>query len=137
MKVIIALIATFGAMSSYVGSAIADVSISINFGSRPSYSSPNYYNPYPTNVYPTNVYRSNIYRSNVYRSPSVVHSPSHNSYYNRNFNSGVKNSGIKVREVYPSRVIYSPNVSDRFYNSYRSDQYGDRYIIEKRIIRVR
>jgi len=136
MKVIIAAIAALGAMNSFMGSAIADVSISINFGSRPAYSSPNYYNPY----------RTNVYRGNVYSTPSIVHSPTYNGYYNRNFNSVIPNSVIpnsviKVREVYPSRVIYSTNLSDRRYNSYRSDQYvdqyGDRYIIEKRIVRVR
>ncbi|MEI6328388.1 MAG: hypothetical protein WCP16_04095 [Pseudanabaena sp. ELA645] len=141
MKVIIAAIAALGAMNSFMGSAIADVSISINFGSRPAYSSPNYYNPY----------RTNVYRGNVYSSPSIVHSPTYNGYYNRNFNSVIPNSVIpnsvipnsvipnsviKVREVYPSRVIYSTNLSDRRYNSYRSDQYvdqyGDRYIVENR-----
>lgn len=129
MKAIIAAIAAIGAMSASVGSAFADVSISINFGSRPAYSSPNYYK---------------TYRTNVYRYPSVVHSPTYNN-YNRGFNSvitnsGSINSGIRLREVYPSRSIYSTNLSNRRYNSYRSDQidqYGDRYIIEKRIIRVR
>ena len=131
MKAIIAAIAAIGAMSASVGSAFADVSISINFGSRPAYSSPNYYK----------TYRTNTYRTNVYRYPSIVHSPTYNN-YNRGFNSGITNhgsinSGSRLREVYPSRSIYSTNISNRRYNSYRSDQYGDRYIIEKRIIRVR
>lgn len=121
MKAIIAAIAAIGAMSSLVGSANADVSISINFGSRPAYSAPNYYK---------------TYRTNVYRYPSIVHSPIYNN-YNRGFNSGIRNSGIKVREVYPSRIIYSTNGTGQRYNSYRSDQYGDRYIVEKRVIRVR
>ncbi len=116
MKIIIAAIAAIGAMSASVGSAFADVSITINFGSRPAYSAPNYYK---------------TYRTNVYRYPNIVHSPTYNN-YNRGFNSG-----IRLREVYPSRSIYSTNLSNRRYNSYRSDQYGDRYIIEKRIIRVR
>jgi hypothetical protein len=131
MKAIIAAIAAIGAMSASVGSAFADVSISINFGSRPAYSSPNYYK----------TYRTNTYRTNVYRYPSVVHSPTYNN-YNSGFNSGITNFGSinfgsRLRGVYPSRSIYSTNLSNRHYNSYRSDQYGDRYIIEKRIIRVR
>jgi hypothetical protein len=116
MKVVIATIAAIGAMSSCVGSAIADVSINFNFGTSPSYRQSNQYKSY---------------RSNVYQSPSVLYYPKHHSHYHRNLNSG-----FKVYEVYPSN-IYSSYGTEQRYNSYQGNQYGDSYIVEKRIIRVR
>jgi hypothetical protein len=122
MKVIMTAIATLGAMTTFVGSAFADVSISIRFGSSPS----------------VNTYRTyDSYRSNV-RQP--VHYNPHYRNYNRNVNSRVI-----VREVVPNygtnwkptpRVHYPATQS--VYNPYNVDLSGSRYyIVEKRYIRVR
>lgn len=148
MKVIIAAIAALGAISSFTGAAIADVSISIRFGSSPSH----------------NTYRSyDSYRSSVYQSVYPVHYDQnsydrynhlHNNQHNRHVNSSVI-----VREVYPSSSYYgnswgnswnysvAPNyvipanhpystIRSTVYNPYNVDL-GDRYIIQERVIRVR
>ncbi len=111
MKVIIAAIAALSAISAFTGSAIADVSINLSFGSSPSYRR-------------YNSYRSNVYQ-NVY--PRVPHYQ--NNYYDR-YNRNV-NSSVIVREVYPSSYRNS------WYQQHRDSYQADRYIIEKRIIRVR
>jgi hypothetical protein len=134
MKAIIAVIAALGAISSFAGAAIADVSISINLGSSPSYRGYSSYRPkiyQHSYSYPVTTYSHNNY--------------SHNNYdrYNRNVNST-----FVVRDVYPvtsyhdnswnyavpmQRSVYRANFPERSYNKYQ----GDRYIVEKRIIRVR
>lgn len=113
MKAIIAAIAALTTMGSFAGSAIAQVSFSIRFGSSPTY-------------------RSNIYQGIRPRVPFYQ-----NNYerYQRN-----PNSSVIVREVYPNSwnsvvprtIIRRSNIYERHY-----DNFGDRYIVEKRIIRVR
>ncbi|PZO40630.1 MAG: hypothetical protein DCF19_12140 [Pseudanabaena frigida] len=123
MKAIIAAIAALGAMSSFVGSAMADVSINLRFGSTPTYRNYDYY-------------RSNVYRQ-VY--------PNNYDRYNRNVNSTVI-----VREAYPSSsyygnywnrrsTVYNPynvDLGNRFINNPYNNS-GNRFIVEQRIIRVR
>ena len=128
MKTLIAAIAALGAMSTFVGSALADVSINIRFGSTPTYRN---YDSY------RNSYRSNPYRQAYPNYPN-------NYGYNRNVNSSVI-----VPEVYPSSSygnFWNRGVVPRQnpYSTIRSTVYdpfnvyrGDRYIVEKRIIRVR
>ena len=136
MKVIIATIAALGAISSFTGAAIADVSISIHFGSNPSHNTYRTYDSYPSNVYQS-AYPVPYYQNNYDR-------------YNRNVNSSVV-----VREVYPSSSYYGNSwnysvapsyaipanqpystIRSTVYNPYNVDL-GDRYIIQERIIRVR
>jgi hypothetical protein len=152
MKVIMTAIATLGAMTTFAGSAFADVSISIRFGSSPS----------------TNTYRTyDSYRSNYQRTYS-------NPYYQNYRQHRNVNSGVIVREIVPSHnygktwnypsaptVIYSPNfptANQSVYNPYNANlggynnyptanpsmiynpynvNLGDRYIVEQRIIRIR
>jgi hypothetical protein len=115
MKVIIAMIAALGVVSSFTGSAIAEVSINLRFGSSPTY-------------------RSNVYPSNVYR-PTY---PSHSNYQKPHYYRRQANPAFIVREVYPSSSYYGNtwNYSNSAQGRYSHDQ-GDRYIIEKRFIRVR
>ncbi len=119
MKAIIAAIAALTAMGSFAGSAIAQVSFSIRFGSSPTY-------------------RSNIYQGIRPRVP----------FYQNNYERYQRhpNSSVIVREVYPSSAHYGnswnnvvPRTIIRRSNIYERhyDNYGDRYIVEKRIIRVR
>ena len=137
MKVIIAAIAALGALGSFAGSAMADISINIRFGSSPSYNS---YGNYDS------------YRSNVYQPVYPRHQNNYDRYnsYNRNVNSSVI-----VREVYPSSSYYGNSwnrtvvptyivpsnhpystIRSTVYNPYNVDL-GDRYIIEKHIIWMR
>ncbi len=145
MKVIVAAIAALGAISSFTGAAIADVSISIQFGSSPS---DNIYRSYDS-------YRSNVYQS-VYPVPYYQNNYDQNNYdrYNNPYNRNV-NSSVIVREVYPSSSYYGnswnhpvtpsyvipsnhpySNIRSTVYNPYNVDL-GDRYVIQERIIRVR
>jgi len=136
MKVIIATIAALGAISSSTGAAIADVSISIRFGSSPSYPTYGSYDSYRSSIYQS-VYPVPYYQNNYDR-------------YNRDVNSSVI-----VREVYPSSSYYGNSwnypvapsyvipanqpystIRSTVYNPYNVDL-GDRYIIQERIIRVR
>ncbi|MEA5480114.1 hypothetical protein VB774_20995 [Pseudanabaena galeata UHCC 0370] len=128
MKVIMTAIATIGAMTTFVGSAFADVSISIRFGSSPSL---NHYRTY------------NSYRSNV-RQP-IYHHPYKQNYFNRDSRANTR-SRVIVREVVPNygrAWNYStiprnyPTSTQSVYNPYNVDLDGSRYIIEKRYIRVR
>jgi hypothetical protein len=153
MKLIMTAIATLGAVTTFAGSALADVTISIRFGSSPS-----------TNTYRTyDSYNSNI-RHHTY------HNPYHQNY---NHHQNV-NSRVIVREIVPShnygnswnyptapsvvcpanfpaanQSVYNPyNVNLGGYNSYPTTNpsmihnpynvnLGDRYIVEQRIIRIR
>lgn len=136
MKVIIATIAALGAISSFTGAAIADVSINIQFGSSPSYPTYGSYDSYRSSIYQS-VYPVPYYQNNYDR-------------YNRDVNSSVI-----VREVYPSSSYYGNSwnysvapsyvipanhpystIRSTVYNPYNVDL-GDRYIIQERIIRVR
>lgn len=139
MKALILAVSAVGVMSSFTGSAIADVSINIRFGASPSYDSSH------------NFYRTNIQQP-IY--PSVPYYQNNHDRYNRNINSSVI-----VREVYPSSsynsnswnytvpqtIIQRSIWSDRRYNSYHGNQNsnqnfnqsGNHYIIKQRIIRVR
>ena len=136
MKVIIATIAALGAIRSFTGAALADVSISIRFGSSPSYPTYGSYDSYRSSVYQS-VYPVPYYQNNHDR-------------YNRNVNSSVV-----VREVYPASSYYGNSwnysvapsyvipanqpystIRSTVYNPYNVDL-GDRYIIQERIIRVR
>jgi len=128
MKVIMTAIATIGAMTTFVGSAFADVSISIRFGSSPSVKT---YRTYES------------YRSHV-RQP-VYHHPYNQNYYNRNYRHNT-NSRVIVREVlpnygsswnYPTVPRNYPTSTQSVYNPYNVDLNGSRYIIEKRYIRMR
>ncbi|PZU97866.1 MAG: hypothetical protein DCE90_05040 [Pseudanabaena sp.] len=133
MKLPIAAIAALGALTTFTGSAIANVSISIRFGSSPSfnsYRSNRSYNPY----------RSNIYQPNIYQ-PIVPHD---NFYHGRN-----RSSGAFVQRVVPrlNRGFYNRNsvisypssfpANNQFIHNPYNSNLGDRYIVEKRIIRVR
>jgi hypothetical protein len=153
MKLIMTAIATLGAMTTFAGSALADVTISIRFGSSPS-----------TNTYRTyDSYNSNI-RHHTY------HNPYHQNY---NHHQNV-NSGVIVREIFPSQnygnswnstapsVVYPannfpavnqsvynpynvnlggysgyPQTNQSIYNPYNVNLGGYGYIVEQRIIRVR
>jgi hypothetical protein len=131
MKALLAAVTSLGVMCSFVGTAIADVSISIRFGSSPSYNSYRSYRSYRSNIYqPT--YPSVPYQNNHY---------DHFDRYNRNINSSVI-----VPNLYPSSsyyrnswnyavptIIHRSNSFERHYSNHQ----GDRYIIEKRIIRIR
>lgn len=132
MKVIMMAIATLGAMTTFGGSALADVSISIRFGSSPS----------------VNTYRTyDSYRSNV-RQP-VYHNPYNQNYYNRDYYRPNTRSRVIVREFvsvpnygsswnYPTTIPRNyPTSTQSVYNPYNVDLDGSRYIIEKRYIRVR
>ena len=124
MKVIIAAIALIGAMSSLVGSANADVSISLRFGSSPSYRSyPERYRNYRhhnnnSRVIVREVYPATTIIREVYPAGTIVRE--------------VYPAGTIVREVYPATVIYPSTPFERRYNSSQDDRYGDRYIVEKR-----
>ncbi len=120
MKTILAAIAVLGTMGAFSGSAIADVSISIRFGSSPTYSS---------------------YRSNVWSYPSA---PYYSNNYDRHHRNN--NSSVIVREVYPASPYYGsnwnyivPSTVIRRSNIYehRYNNYGDRYIIQRSFIRTR
>jgi hypothetical protein len=153
MKVIMTAIAMLGATTTSAGSALADVTINIRFGSSPS----------------TNTYRTyDSYRSNPHQ--PIYHNP-----YYQNYNHHQKvHSGVIVREIIPShnygnyrnyptapsvvypanfpaanQSVYNPyNVNlggyngypttnpSMIYNPYNSNL-GDRYIVEQRIIRIR
>ncbi|MBD2317969.1 hypothetical protein [Phormidium tenue] len=129
MKVIMTAIAALGSMTTFGGSAFADVSISIRFGSSPS----------------VNTYRTyDSYRSNV-RQP-VYHNSYNQNYYNRDYYRPNTRSRVIVREVVPNygrAWNYStiprnyPTSTQSVYNPYNVDLDGSRYIIEKRYIRVR
>ena len=120
MKIVLALIASLVTIGAFAGSAIADLSISIRFGSSPSHSS---------------------YRSNFHRLPPIVpaYSKNHEHYHHNN------NSPVIVREVYPTSPYYSnwnyivPSTVIRRSNFYehRYNNYGDRYIIQRSFIRTR
>lgn len=155
MKLIMTAIATLGAITTFAGSALADVSISIRFGSSPS----------------TNTYRTyDSYRSHT-RQP-IYHNPYHqHRNYDRHHNV---NSRVIVREIVPSQnygnswnyptapsVVYPANfpaANQSVYNPYNVNlggysnypttnpsmihnpynvNLGDRYIVEQRIIRIR
>ena len=124
MKVIIAAIALIGAMSSLVGSANADVSISLRFGSSPSYRSyPERYRNYRhhnnnSRVIVREVYPATTIIREVYPAGTIVRE--------------VYPAGTIVREVYPATVIYPSTPFERRYNSSQDDRYGDRYIVENR-----
>lgn len=120
MKTLLAAIAAIGTMSACAGSAIAQISINIRLGSS----------------HEVKTYRT--YRSNVYSAPFVPYYQHHGySNYNK-----YGNSRVIVREVYPTvRYGNSWNYSstpslNNYYRTYR-DNGGERYIVEKRIIRVR
>ncbi len=149
MKVIMTAIATLGAMTTFAGSALADVSISIRFGSSPS----------------TNTYRTyDSYRSHTHQ--PIYHNPYHRNYEHQHN----VNSRVIVREIvpnhnygnswnYPSahrvtypaanQSVYNPyNVNLGGYSSYPTTNpsmiynphnvnLGDLYIVEQRIIRIR
>ena len=114
MKVIIAAIALIGAMSSLVGSANADVSISLRFGSSPSYRS------YPERYrnYRHHNNNSRVIVREVYPATTIIRE--------------VYPATTIIREVYPATVIYPSTPFERRYNSSQDDRYGDRYIVEKR-----
>lgn len=120
MKTLLAAIAVIGTMSSFAGNAIAEVSFTIRFGSSPQ----------------VKTYRT--YRSNVYSPPVVPY------YQNRGYSNynNYDNSRVIVREVYPqvnlgnSRNYSTIPSHNHYYRSYKNNG-GERYIVEKRIIRVR
>jgi hypothetical protein len=130
MKVIMTAIATLGAMTTCVGSAFADVSISIRFGSSPSVNTYRTYDSYPSNVH-----------------QPIYHNPYNQNYYNRDYYRHNTNSRVIVREVvpnygsawnnYPTVPRSYPTSTQPVYNPYNVDLDGSRYIIEKRYIRVR
>ena len=107
MKIIMTAIAAIGAMTTFVGSAIADVSINIRFGSTPSVTSyrrtyESYHSPLRQPIY-TNSYRHQTYRSRVIM-PDL--SPSHNhgltnysnyNPYNSRFRDRYSNNGFVIR----------------------------------------
>ncbi len=113
MKTLITAIATLGAMTTFAGSAFADVSFSIRFGSSPSVNNYRTYDSYRSNIYrPT--YQDPYYRSN---------------HYNNN------RSRVIIRKTIPNyNYGNSVNYPTNFPNNSRL---GDRYIVEKRFIRVR
>ena len=152
MKIIMTAIATLGAITTFAGSALADVTINIRFGSSPS----------------SNTYRTNdSYNSNR---QYTYHNPYHQNYHHHHN----VNSRVIVREIVPShnygnswnypsthRVTYPANLPatnqsvynpynvnlggysgyptsnpSMIYNPYNSNL-GDRYIVEKRVIRIR
>jgi hypothetical protein len=131
MKLMIATIAALGAMTTFTSSAIANVSISIRFGSSPSFNS--YRNNRTHNTYRSNIYQPINPRNSFYRSRnrgSVVFVPRDSSRVNHDFynrNSVVPNFGYPSSFSGTNQFIHNP------YNS----NLGDRYIVEKRIIRVR
>lgn len=128
MKIIMTAIATLGAMTTFAGSALADITINIRFGSSPS---------------------SNIYRT--YDSYNYHQHSYHNPYY-QNYNH---DQNVNPSVVYPANFpaanqsVYNPyNVNLGGYSSYPTTNQsmiynpynvnlGDRYIIEQRIIRIR
>ena len=134
MKVIIAAIALIGAMSSLVGSANADVSISLRFGSSPSYRSyPERYRNYRhhnnnSRVIVREVYPATTIIREVYPAGTIVREV----YPAGTIVREVYPAGTIVREVYPATVIYPSTPFERRYNSSQDDRYGDRYIVEKR-----
>lgn len=148
MKLIMTAIATLGAMTTFAGSALADVTISIRFGSSPS--------------------------SHTYRTYDSSHSNYQHTYHNpyyQNYNHHQNgNSRVIVREIYPSQnygnswnyptapsVVYPavnqsvynpynvnlggysgyPQTNQSIYNPYNVNLGGYGYIVEQRIIRVR
>jgi hypothetical protein len=131
MKLIMTAIATLGAMTTFAGSALADVSINIRFGSSPS----------------TNTYRTyDSYRSNTHQ--PVYYNPYYRNHRNYDHQHNV-NSRVIVREIVPSHnygnswnyptapsVVY-PAVNQSVYNPYNVNLGGYGYIVEQRLIRVR
>ena len=155
MKLIMTAIATLGAITTAIttvtGSALADVSISIRFGSSPntyrtydSYRShtrqPVYHNPY---------YRNHGYQHNV-NSRVIVREivPSHNYGNSWNYPSAHR---VTHPANFPAanQSVYNPyNVNLGGYSGYPTTNpsmihnpynvnLGDRYIVEQRIIRIR
>ena len=130
MKVIIAAIAAIGAMSSLVGSANADVSISIRFGSSSSYRSyPERYRNYRHHNYNSRVIIREVYPATttvreVYPATTIVRE----AYPATTIVREIYPATTIVREVYPARVIYP---STPFERRYKSSQ-DDRYIVENR-----
>ncbi|TYQ23868.1 hypothetical protein [Pseudanabaena sp. UWO310] len=123
MKLLIAAIASLGAMGTWVSSAMADVSINIRLGSSPSYRSHTSYSGYNSVPY----YQERYEYHNWHNNGSVIVKevyPSSPSYYG--------NSRYRINSP---TVIYS-NRSNNYDWQYNHDR-GEQYIIEKRIIRVR
>jgi hypothetical protein len=146
MKTLITAIATLGAITTFAGSAFADVSFSIRFGSSPSANTYRNYDSYRSNIYqPT--YQDPYYHHHHYNNRSRVtirevvpnynygnsvtyptNFPTTGSVYNP-YNSNI---GNPYQLGYPANFPTTGSV----YNPYNSNL-GDRYIIEQRIIRVR
>lgn len=135
MKVTMTAIATLGAMTTFAGSTLADVSIGIGFESRPSINTYQTYESYSSNI------QQPVYRNFYQRT------------YNHNYQPNV-GSRVIVREMVPSqnygnswhypnaqRANYPTNCPMTNQSVYNPNLYnvnlGDRYIVEQRIIRVR
>jgi len=143
MKVIITAIATLGAMTTFVGSAFADVSLTIRFGSSPSVRTYRTYESYRPNIYqPT--YQDPYYRSNHhYGHSKVIIRETVQSYnYGNSWGYSTTPSGIypvNVPAITAPNWIYpvnDPATTGSVYNPYNSNL-GDRYIVEQRFIRIR
>lgn len=144
MKAIITAIATLGAMTTFAGSAFADVSLTIRFGSSPSVNTYRTYDSYRSTIYrPT--YQDPYYRSNRHynnRSRVIIRETVPNYNYGNSWGYSTTPSGIypvNVPAITAPNWIYPVNVpatTGSVYNPYNSNL-GDRYIIEQRIIRVR
>ncbi len=154
MKIIMTAIATLGAMTTFAGSALADVSITIRFGSSPSTNTYHTYDSYRSNTHQP-VYHNPYYRNHHYNHQHNVNSrvivreivPSHNYgnswkhpsapvVYPTNFpaaNQSVYNPYNTNLGGYSSYPTTNPSM---IYNPYNSNL-GDRYIVEQRIIRIR
>lgn len=121
MKIMISALTLLGAMTTFVGSALADVSINIRFGSSPSFNriytpnrsntrQPVYFKQYPTRynrVYqnrPTNKFHRNI------GSQRIIHQvvPQHN--YGNSWNYRTVPNVKHYPSQFPNQMhsIYSP-----------------------------
>jgi hypothetical protein len=152
MKVIMTAIATLGAITTFAGSAFADVTINIRFGSSPSSNTYRTYDSYNSNhqhTYHNPYYQNYNHHQNV-NSKVIVREivPSHNYGNSWNYPSAPS-------VVYPANFpaanqsVYNPyNVNLGGYSNYPTSNpsmiynphnvnLGDRYIVEQRIIRIR
>jgi hypothetical protein len=133
MKIIMTAIAALGAMTTFVGSAFADVSFTIRFGSSPSVTT---YRTYDS-------YRSNIYQP-TYQDPYYRYNHHHNDHSRVIVREIVPNYNYGNSWNYPNVPVNVPNVNypanfptrGSVYNPYNYNL-GDRYIVEQRFIRVR
>jgi len=114
MKIIMTAIAAIGAMTTFVGTAIADVSISIRFGSTPSVTTHRTYRSYGSPIRQTTYYNYNPYNYNPY-----------NHYSNR--------SNYKIWN-HPTRF---PATTHSIYNPYQKSRFNNHYRTRDLIIRIR